>query len=139
MTYCLSMSKKPKKKSIAYLRKKADRLFQEIVRKVYRDCEVCGEPLSCGHHFISKGSSSYLRYSWENIIPICNSCHCKIEMRKSHELTGVIVLKRGQAWLDSLRTKQRMFIKTDRAYYETLIKNLEAILSDNKLTPYKTL
>jgi 5-methylcytosine-specific restriction endonuclease McrA len=117
-----------KLKSIKYLRNKADRLLQQIGRKIYSKCEICGKPMDCLHHFITKASSSYLRYYWDNLIPICTSCHVKIELRKAHELTAIIVLKRGEEWLKGLTKKAHLYVKTDRKYYEYIISNLKKML-----------
>ena len=129
--------KKPKLKSIKYLRNKADRLLQELGRKVYTNCEICGKPMDCMHHFYGKGSSSPLRYCWENLIPICTSCHVKIELRKSHELTARIVLGRGEDWLNELSRKQHVYLKTDRFYYEGIIKKLSLAFNKEMIKPYK--
>ena len=126
-----------KLKSIRYLQKKADRLLQELGRKVYSKCEICGKDMDCLHHFITKGSSSYLRYTWENLIPICTSCHVRIELRKAHELTAVIVLKRGEAWIKELTNKAHTYVKTDRFYYESIIKKLTLAYNGELLKPYK--
>lgn len=125
-----------KKPSIKGLRNKCDRVLQDTVRLVYDKCEVCGGELSCGHHFIPKSVSSYLRYYWPNIVPICVKCHVAIELRKSHDLTAIIVLKRGQEWLDDLRAKKSIYVKTDRFYYEQKYKDLTLALNGVYLRPY---
>jgi hypothetical protein len=56
-------------KSKTYYRKKADRLFQEIGRKKYDKCLVCGNPVSCLHRYFPKSSAGNLRYSEANGTP----------------------------------------------------------------------
>jgi hypothetical protein len=132
------MFKKPKKKSVKYWRNKCDKLLQEIVLLVYKECEICGGELSCGHHFVPKSISSFLRYYWKNIVPICVACHIGIELRKSHLITARIVLKRGEEWLKDLEQKSRLYVKTDRVYYEKTYKELEDLKRKFELLkPYK--
>lgn len=128
-----------KLKSIKYLRNKCDRLLQELVRLVYKKCEICGGELSCGHHFIPKSVSSFLRYYWPNIIPICVKCHIGIELRKAHLITAKIVLGRGAEWLKDLEQKSRLYVKTDRFYYEGVIKKLSLAFNKEKMKPYATI
>lgn len=133
--------KKPKKtylKKSSYWSKKADKLLQEIGRDIYQDdgCLICGGEYSCLHHIITKGSSTYLRYNWKNVIPICAKHHFKIH---SHEPTDVkslmdkIIDIKGREWFEDLqaeRNKNR-YVKAGYAYYRDIYEKL-------KLTkPYK--
>jgi len=118
------MLKKSKKKSVKTLRNKADRLLQELGRKVYKKCIVCGKPMDCMHHFITRGRSSYLRYYWDNCVPICTPCHVAIELRKCHEITAKIVFVKGAEWVEKLEKLKSRYVKTDKAYYEKIINEL---------------
>lgn len=115
---------KPNKKT---LQKKCDKLLQEIGRKTYDKCLVCGKPMDCLHHYISKGRSNFLRYNWKNLIPICTSCHCKIETAKAHEITGRITLIKGKKWLEWLENNKNTYVKTDIAYYKNIYDQLSKI------------
>jgi len=53
------------------LRKKCDKLMQQIYTKKYPKCDICGAPTHCMHHFVEKSRSSRLRYEEENLIPLC--------------------------------------------------------------------
>jgi 5-methylcytosine-specific restriction endonuclease McrA len=120
------MIKKPKKKSIKYLRSKADNLLQKLIRQLYSKCEVCGQPISCGHHYWQKSSSSGLRYNLKNIIPICQSCHFKLH-NGDPSIQAKIIFIRGKKWyFDLLKEKEiTRYTKTDRLYYEKIISNIE--------------
>ena len=54
-----------------------DKLFQEIGRLVNKKC-ICGRPYICLHHFIRKSTCLATRWDYDNAIPVCNECHCRI-------------------------------------------------------------
>lgn len=97
-------AKKPK--PVDY-QKKADAVLQELNRKTFEYCEVCGGENQVGHHFIKKSQSIGLRYDMSNIISLCNRCHCSIHQGKSDMVTGKIVAVRGIKWLYELETKAK--------------------------------
>lgn len=112
------------------LEKKADTLLQQLVKKLYPRCEVCGNETQCGHHFIEKSKSNRLRYELINIIPVCRSCHSKIHNRFSYSLGAYdiidfIIKKKGRKWFNKLQKLRHELVKTDEAWYLTNIKNLE--------------
>jgi len=122
------MTKDPAKQSVAYLRRKADRLLQELGRKVYDLCIVCGKPMDCLHHYHTKSSCAALRYEWSNLIPICTGCH-----NRHHNgdplIHNQIDRVRGRQWVDELEMMRReKKVKTNKGYYREIIKALEEAL-----------
>ena len=89
------------------LKKEGDKLYQELGRKVYSRCLVCGGDYSCLHHFVKKSQSTALRYDLENGIPICVNCHCSIHQGLNDTVVARITLINGKEWLDSLEKKKR--------------------------------
>lgn len=114
----------------ARYQKKADRLFQDIFTKKNPKCEMCGQPVSCGHHFHTKGASSRLRYEEDNMIPVCPACHLSFHSKRSAEITSRLIAKRGLEWSNNLLIKKRDFQKCDTiGYYKDKIAELEEILN----------
>ncbi len=111
--------KKPIK--ISTLRKKADRLMQEWGREKYIECLVCGEPVSCLHHYFPKSISSALRYDEDNLIPVCNSCHFR-HHNGDPRIHNAINRILGDKWLKGIEKKKHLIIKTNKGYYEGIIK-----------------
>ena len=110
---------------IGYYRNKADRLFQEKIRKLYDSCFVCGEKHICGHHFITKASSANLRYDEKNIVPLCLKCHCLIHSQPAL-ITAIIVSKKGNEWVEYLKkNKLNQKLRTNKAYYLKIIEGLK--------------
>lgn len=111
----------------AKLRRRADRLLQEVGRKMYKYCLVCGKPMSCLHHYYAKSTASVLRYDFENLIPICQGCHLQLHTGNPAIQNRINEVK-GSEWLEQLETKKRNgFIKTNLAYYENIVKQLEKL------------
>ena len=100
----LVKNKKPK--PVDY-KKKADAVLQELGRKVYDSCEICGGEYSCLHHWIYKSESNALRYLWENCIPVCVRCHFLIHNAKGNLTAGKVVAIRGSKWLYDLEVKKK--------------------------------
>lgn len=105
------------------LQKKADRLLQEKGREKYSKCEVCGGKMSCLHHFFPKSTASALRYDWDNLVAICQSCHFR-HHNGDPRPHATVMLKRGEQWYKRLLKKKSILIKTNKKYYETIIKCL---------------
>lgn len=116
----------PKKtKTVAQLRKQADTLYQQLGMLKNKHCLICGSPAQCMHHFFTKGSSSALRYALSNGIPICQHCHCKIHLAQDPSMVAIILKKRGDKWFKELDTKRHEIVKTNKAYYQTVIEALQ--------------
>lgn len=115
---------KPKKKSISTLRNKADRLLQETGRRMYTKCLVCGNPMSCLHHYHPKSTCSALRYHWDNLIPLCVGCHFS-HHNGNPDIHNAVNRIKGEEWQTYLSTiKRNTFVRTNREYYEKIIKSL---------------
>ena len=89
------MIKKTKKKtkSIAQLRRIADDLASEIVRKRDGRCMMCGkrENLQAHHFIITKGASTKHRWDLRNLITLCYSCHIhKVHTTASLKWIGML-------------------------------------------------
>ena len=91
---------KTRKQSIASLQKKADHLLQLKFVANNPTCIVCGDKTNCGHHVIYKSQSAYLRYSMDNLVPLCMSCHCKHHQSGDSEILKAILQEKGFDWYD---------------------------------------
>jgi len=124
-----SKIKKPNKKT---LRNKADRLLQEYIRIKHKGetCYLCGvNPVSVGHHFIYKSQSLALRYVLDNIIPLCNNCHCLIHNQPSRQ-NARICFKRGEQWFNDLEEVRKSGAKFTKEWIETKLQVLEILLAE---------
>ena len=108
-------------KKISYYRKKADAVMQEWGRRNYKDCLVCGKPMSCLHHYYPKSTSSALRYDEDNLIPLCVGCHFR-HHNGSPEIQNMINAMRSTEWLEELKRKKELPIKPSKAYYLNIIE-----------------
>ena len=102
------MIKKTKKKtkSIAQLRRIADDLASEIVRKRDGRCMMCGkrENLQAHHFIITKGASTKHRWDLRNLITLCYSCHIH-KVHSTASLKWISILKKS-AILNKICTEQ---------------------------------
>jgi len=115
------------------LRKKADRLYQEIGRQLYDKCLICGGEYSCLHHYHLKSTCSALRYNLKNGIPICASCHYRLHASGDPTYNEIILKKKGQEWADELQEiKKNTLVKTTIKYYEEVINELKKIYDNNQ-------
>ena len=130
-------TKKKRTQSIKFWRNKADKKFQEIGREMYNNCLICGGEYSCLHHVFTKGSCTYLRYSWKNVIPICAKHHIKIhgyEPVETKSLMDRIVKIKGQDWYDELtaeRNKNR-YTNANYVWYREMYQRL-LLVTPNKV------
>lgn len=112
------------------LKRKADRLLQELVRSLYQYCEVCGKEMNCGHHYFPKSMADILRYDLENIIPLCNGCHVQHHAGNPDIHSKVLEL-RGKEWEDNLRIKKERAkkegFKANISWIQDKINNLETV------------
>jgi 5-methylcytosine-specific restriction endonuclease McrA len=90
--------------------KKADRELQEAGRRIYEYCEVCGAPMTVMHHYIPKSRSSFLRYNWDNCVPLCHGCHFKLH-NSDPFIQNKINEKRGKEWYKGLEQLQVRGVK----------------------------
>ncbi len=120
--------KKPKAHDSGWWQNKADSLMQDIGRKLTDKCEVCGKDNQVGHHFITKQASSYLRYDWKNLIPLCHACHFNHHIKSDPHVSATIIRKRGQDWYNYLEKNRRKEQLTGVKYYQKIIEDLERYL-----------
>jgi 5-methylcytosine-specific restriction endonuclease McrA len=118
--------KKPKAKSKAYYQRKADTLMQELGRNVYKDCLVCGKPMSCLHHYFPKSSAIHLRYDWFNLIPLCNGCHFRHHQGDPRIQNAINKIK-GTEWLEDLNYKKKVSLEKSNTiqWYKNVIEILK--------------
>ena len=105
-------------------RKRADALIQLIGVANNSTCLVCGNRCEVMHHYIKKSQSTKLRYCWDNLVPLCNSCHCKHHVTGDPRIVEIILQKKGQAWADNLHAHKTGGKSTEaffREMYEMLL------------------
>ena len=121
------MLEKPKKKKpVSYYSKKADRVLQELGRKKFDKCEICGADMSCLHHYYPKSSAGNLRYNWLNLIPICQGCHFR-HHNGFPEIHNTVNRLRGDNWLADLKKAKMtpIYNCNTKLYYEQKEKELK--------------
>lgn len=120
----------------AQIQEDADEILQKLVVKKYPKCECCGQPVSCGHHFIEKSKSNILRYDLKNIIPVCHGCHTKFHNKfgfsyLSYQIIADTIKRRGKKWHDYIEQTRHRTIKNDHIYikaqYDALKKELDSL------------
>jgi len=135
-------------------RNKADKLFQEVGRKMYSRCagaiynpttkqvENCTNQMSCLHHHYRVSTATNLRYEIKNGIPLCKGCHFREHTVQDPDLRTAQVLfmkeRWGEDWEDELR-RQRMVtkdIKSDLAWYKVQIDILQELLNNSEANAY---
>ena len=97
---------KAKVKSISQLRKEADKLASEVVRKRDGRCLMCGttENLQVHHFIVTKGASTKHRWNLHNLISLCYPCHIH-KVHSTASLKWVGLLKKS-AILNGICTEQ---------------------------------
>jgi len=106
-------------------KKVADALLQEWCRATYSECEMCGKPMACCHHYHTKGASSALRYVEDNLIPVCNGCHLGFHSKRAGEFNSRVVINRGVDWAKKLLKLKNNYVKTNVKYYKDIISKYE--------------
>lgn len=124
--------KKKRNQTLGYWQRKADKLIQETGREMYKSCLVCGGEYSCLHHFYPKSQTTYLRYSWKNLIPICAGCHLAHHSGDPDIHASVIGIK-GEEWYHDLKAERdkNRYVKAGYTYYRNIYENLKI------MKPYK--
>lgn len=85
---------------------------------------MCGSPTSNMHHVIFKSQSNYLRYSENNLVPLCMRCHFKLHNIGDSEILGTIIKKKGMKWFDKLQQDRHIICKMKKEYLEDIIESL---------------
>lgn len=109
---------------IPKLQKECDNLLQKKGRAVFKKCEVCGKKMNCLHHFFPKSVSARLRYEWDNMIPICNSCHFVHHTQFNPHIHATVLKKRGFDWYDKLHRLSKKKITKNRDYYNNILEQI---------------
>lgn len=104
-------------------------MTQKIGRQRYKKCFLCNKENQVLHHFFPKSVSSYLRYDWENLVPLCNGCHMRLHQSGDPRYEQMIINQKGEAWYQYLESHARDYVKVDKWYYENIKEHLEAELS----------
>lgn len=122
------MTRKP---SVATLRRKADKLLQQAFVSNHPVCLICQQPTSCGHHYIYKSKSSFLRYEMNNLISLCAKCHMKHHFSGDPRIVQIILEKKGAAWANDLQKCRRIPCRLNKTYLRKVIERLESLKSYN--------
>lgn len=117
-----------------YTQKKCDALLTPIIKKLYPKCLLCSNDTQVAHHFIKKSVSSNLRYNIDNLIPLCNPCHCRLHFNDEGLWNGRVAVIKGKEWLDNLEKNKKASLKCDCLYYEENYNRLNSILSTSEFT-----
>jgi len=106
------------------LRTKADKLFQEIGKKLYPTSALSEQSTEVIHHYIYKSDSNNTRYSFNNAVPMTFNEHYNIHNGK-HK--GTLNAK-ASLWLNNKLKKVEEESKIDRKLTETYLKEVIAKL-----------
>jgi 5-methylcytosine-specific restriction endonuclease McrA len=120
-----------KTKPVSYYSHKADKLLQELFRLNHTTCEICGNTMSCAHHYYPKSSAGNLRYNFLNLISICQGCHFRLH-NGYPEIQNAINKGRGDKWLKELQEAKKIPIldcNTAR-YYKAKIEELKELINN---------
>ena len=103
--------------------RKSDRLFTELVRKIYQHtCQKCGRVYIPGVHNLGNlGVSHYFnrrkestRFDLDNVTLLCNfPCHQEWEKEKRGEYQEYMIKRLGQAGFDLLEYRSHQYQKRD--------------------------
>lgn len=93
------------------LKRELDRLIQQITKRTYTECLVCSNKNICGHHYVQKKQSLYLRFDMRNIVPLCLSCHSRHHVSGDPYIHQTILLRKGFEWADELNRDRRIIFK----------------------------
>lgn len=113
-----------KKSDLTKAREMCDKSMQVAGMKKFKECEVCGKPAHCMHHFFPKSTSSRLRYDWDNLIPICQGCHMRHHTAGDPTIHATVIRKRGDDWYDELEQTRHEIIKVNVEYYKLKLEEL---------------
>ena len=111
-------------------RNKADKIFQIWFMSSHTKCEACGKPAVCGHHFFPKSVASSLRYNPDNMVAICQGCHLH-HHNGDPRIHAKIMEDRGRDWYNGLLAEKEKLTKTNKAYYEGIIKHYNQNIGQN--------
>lgn len=115
-----------------YTQKKCDNLLTPIIIRLHPQCLLCGSRTQVAHHHVHKSKSLILRYNFDNLIPLCNSCHFKLHFNESYWASKIVEI-RGMKWFKKLDAEKNRIVKVD---YQKIYTKLHALLKDNEEIQY---
>lgn len=113
------------KNPLTKLQKETDKKLQLKIKELFKKCEVCGKECQVGHHFFPKSIASILRYDFDNVVHICNSCHFKHHIQGDPKIHATIIKNRGKLWYDKLEKKSHLYNKVDKQFYLKAQEDIE--------------
>lgn len=103
----MSKTSSPTYKKIRRLKKKADKLWGEVVLVGEPKCLACIVRKSTHpHHFFPKSIASRLRLDVENGVGMCFICHQRLHATNDPEIVTAIIGIKGMDWFNRLRRKR---------------------------------
>jgi len=120
-------------KSKQQLRRRADKIWGQIILTLYNKCFVCGAKAIDPHHFIPKGRCAKLRYNLDNGVALCRKCHIKHHWHSDPTIVATIVEKKGKDWYKRIKKmfqnaqKQQSNSFLTKKYYEEVINKLTTL------------
>ena len=107
------------------LKKKLDKLAQEIFVALNPECLICSNKTSAGHHYIQKSQSLYLRWDFRNYIPLCMPCHARHHKSGDPVIHQTILKHKGHEWADELQRDRRIFFKDTIGNLEEKLEEMQ--------------
>ena len=122
------MKRTPLKKvsSLGSLQRKCDAFLSPLVVQIYPKCLLCGKSSQVAHHFVHKSKSNALRYNFENLIPLCHSCHFALHNNESLYAARIVKML-GLAWFERIEKWKQKSIQVNRKYYEAKLLELSTL------------
>jgi len=121
------------KKLLWPLEKKADKLWSECIRKIWK-CEYCWKTEYLNAHHIFSRNNKSVRWELSNWICLCSWHHTFSSTFSPHqtpvEFTRWIEAKRWKDYLDNLEKLAHLPLKVTREYLEEKIKYLKRYLEE---------
>ncbi len=118
---------------LAGLKKWGDRCFFEDFYSEKRAKEHQRTTSSC-HHYFRKGLYPHLRFNIDNAVPVCWSCHYRME-KVDITMASDIRRIRGEGWYNALlelsRQKLESSFQTIEYYQEQIRKLKEFLYGEN--------
>jgi hypothetical protein len=113
-----------RKQGLKPLQKQADKLYQIKLIELKPFSVVSGLPTEVIHHYIPKSQSAYLRFDWDNGVPLTNSEHFAHHTKGDPEIAAKILKHYGEKWHDTLNQRRHIIQKTNKSYLLEIIEDL---------------
>lgn len=119
------MRKRIRKQSnqpIPKLKRKADRALQDYFRSKNLKCFVCNRRAEVMHHFVPQSQSAFLKYSEDNLVELCHSCHFRHHRTNDPTIHATIMMRKGQEWINKIMAARKKYLDTNnRKFLEDII------------------